>query len=89
MEYASNRRLTTIWRANLVVLLVLLVCIVSVDMDGEYPFLPGWASLLLSLAVLGMGMGMSAYLTIADKKHRLFAGMLLVLFLLAALPVFM
>jgi uncharacterized membrane protein AbrB (regulator of aidB expression) len=83
---AAKPWLRTMWRVNLAVLLVFVVCMVTVDMNGDYPFLPSWASLLLTLAVLGCGVGMNGYLTVADEKRRFLAGICLVLFILASLP---
>jgi hypothetical protein len=58
----------------------------AVDLNGEYPFLGRWGSLLLTLALFGTGIALSARLSVVDRRRRLFALLCLALFVLAGLP---
>lgn len=73
---------------NIGLVVALVVCMVLVDTNGEYPFLQGWGALVLTLAIFGSGLALNAYLMLADKRRRLLALACLALFVLAGLPSF-
>lgn len=77
------------WRANLGLVSALVICSFTVDMNGEYPLLPRWGSVLLTVGVLGGGIAINACLTVVDPRRRWIALPCLGLFALAALPVFL
>lgn len=74
------------WATNCGLILAFLICMFTVDLNGNYPFVPPWASLPLTLTIFGVGVLLNIFLLVKDAQRRWLAGLCLAMFALVALP---
>ena len=74
------------WLIDGILFVLLIVTMFLIDMNGNYPGVSHCVSSVVTISLLISGLVVNLFLLIKDRQHRLVAGLLFVLFVLAMMP---